>query len=147
LGMMEVNTSIRTIALRYQYSGHELFQQSVVPYLETNRFRQHVRAIQKKLPIPLRAKLLGRALLAVRNDRNRLWMLISGNAEVAFPSTTATTTPAASIPRAATAATTSNTDGAFTIASTVAAATATATRAAFSTGASAVDSAATPTAR
>ncbi len=141
LGMMEVNTSIHTIALRNQYSGHELFQQSVVPFLETNRFRQHVRAIQKVLPIPYRAKVLGRALLAVRSDPDRLWLLISGNAEVTFPSTTATTTRAASIPRAATAATTSNTDGAST-----AAAAATCPQLSSSIGASAVDIVATPTA-
>jgi hypothetical protein len=146
LGMMKLNTSILTIHLRDQYSEHELFRESVVPYLETNRFRLHVRAIQKTLPIPYRAKVLGSALLAVRTDPNRFWMLISGNAEVAFPSTTATTAPATSLPTpatAATAATTSNTDGA----STVATATATVIRAASSTGASAVDSAATPTAR
>jgi hypothetical protein len=86
LGMMEVNTSIHTIHLHYHYSQHELFRESVVPYLETNRFRQRVRAIQETLPIAYRAKVLGRALLTVRNDPNRLWMLISGNAEVAFPS-------------------------------------------------------------
>ncbi len=141
LGMMEVNTSIHTLALRYQYSEHELFQQSVVPYLETNRFRPLVRAIQKALPIPYRAKVLGRALLAVRSDPDRLWLLILGNAEVTFPSTTATTTRAASIPRAATAATTSNTDGA----STAAAAT-TGTQLSSSIGASAVVIVATPTA-
>jgi hypothetical protein len=33
--------------------------------------------------------VLGRALLAVRTDPNRFWMLLLGNAEVAFPSTTA----------------------------------------------------------
>jgi hypothetical protein len=123
LGMMEVNTSIHTIDLHDQYSQHELFRELVVPYLETNQFRQHVRAIQKTLPIPYRSKVLGRALLAVRNDPNRFWMLLSGNAEVAFLSTTVTTTPAASLPAPAAAATTSNTDGA----STVATATATAT--------------------
>jgi hypothetical protein len=91
-----------------EYSEHELFRQSVLPYLETNRFRLHVSAIQKTVPIPYRVKVLGRALLAVRSDPNRFWMLISGNAEVAFPSTTATTTPAASLPTTAIATTTSN---------------------------------------
>jgi hypothetical protein len=115
-GMMKVNTSIHTIHLPHHYSQHYRFRESVVPYLETNRFRLHVRAIQKALPIPYRAKVLGGALLTARNDPNRLWMLLSGNAEVAFPSTTATTTPAASLPTPATAATTSNTDGASTVA-------------------------------
>jgi hypothetical protein len=108
LGMMVVNTSIHTIHLSYQYNLNELFRESVIPYLEKNRLRPHVRAIQKTLPITYRAKDLGRALLAVRTDPNRFWMLISGNAEVAFPSMTATTTRAVSLPTPAIAATTSN---------------------------------------
>ena len=55
-----------------------------------------------------RFKVLGRALLAVRSDPNRFWMLLSGNAEVVFPSTTATTTAAASLPTPANAAATEN---------------------------------------
>jgi hypothetical protein len=35
-----------------------------------------------------RTKVLGRALLAVRTDVNSFWMLLSENAEVAFPSRT-----------------------------------------------------------
>jgi hypothetical protein len=89
LGMLKVNTVIHTIHLHSRYSEHELFQDSVTPYLETNRLRPRIRAIQKALPIAYRAKVLGRALLAVRTDPNRFWMLLSGNAEVAFPSTTA----------------------------------------------------------
>jgi hypothetical protein len=83
--MMKVNMSIYTIQLDARYSQHELFRESVIPYLETNRFRPRVRAIQKTLPLPYRAKVLGRALLAVRTDPNRFWRLLSGNAEVAFP--------------------------------------------------------------
>jgi hypothetical protein len=49
----------------------------------------HVRAITETRPIAFRAKVLGRALLAARTDANRFWMLLSGNAEVAFPPTTA----------------------------------------------------------
>jgi hypothetical protein len=142
LGMMEVNTSIHTIDLHDHYSQHEIFRESVVPYLETNRFRQHVRAIQKTLPIPYRAKVLGRALLAARNDPNPLWMLISGNAEVAFPSTTASTTPAASLPMPATAAPTSN----ATVVAATAAVTVTGTQLSSSIGVSAVDIVAIPTA-
>jgi hypothetical protein len=108
---VKVNTSMHTIHLpdAIPVSEHEFFRQSVVPYLETNRLRPRVRAIQKTLPITYRAKVLGRALLAVRTDPNRFWMLLSGNAEVALPSTTATTTLAASLPTPAIAATTSNT--------------------------------------
>jgi hypothetical protein len=138
LGMMKVNMSIHTIHLQNQYSVHELFRESVIPYLVTNRLRPRLLAIQKALPIPYRAKVLGRALLAVRSDANRFWMLLSGNAEVAFPSTAATIATiaaAAILPAPGIAAATSNT--AVVAATTTV--TVTATRATSSTGASAVD--------
>jgi hypothetical protein len=93
--MLKVNMSIHTIRFTQRHkSAHELFRASVIPYLETNRLRPRLHAIQKSSPIMYRAKVLGRALLAVRNDANSLWMLLSGNLEVAFLSTAATTTPA-----------------------------------------------------
>jgi hypothetical protein len=94
--MLKVNTSIHTICLldtdhphRY-YNEHELFRRSITPYLEMNRLRPRLLAIQKTHPIAYRAKVLGRALLSVRTDANRFWMLLSGNPEVAFSSMTAT---------------------------------------------------------
>ncbi len=90
--MMKINLSMHKIILRDLYSRHELFQGSVIPSLATNRLRPRVRAIQKTRSMSYRAKVLGRALLAARSDANSFWMLLSGNAEVAFPSTTATTT-------------------------------------------------------
>jgi hypothetical protein len=107
LGMMKINLSTHTIRLFDLYSKHELFQGSVIPYLETNRLRPRLLAIQKTRPISYRAKVLGRALLAARSDANSLWILLLGNAEVAFPSTAATTTLAATLPTSATAAATS----------------------------------------
>jgi hypothetical protein len=87
VGMLETNKSIHTIDLHPRhYSKHELFRRSAVPYLETNKVRSRVRAIQKTRSIAYRAKVLGRALLAARTDVNRFWMLLSGNADVAFPS-------------------------------------------------------------
>ena len=59
--------------------------------------------MQKSHPITYRTKALGRALLATRTNANQFWMLLSGNAEVAFLSMTATTTPAANPPTPATA--------------------------------------------
>jgi hypothetical protein len=106
--ILKVNTSIHTIHSHCRCSQHELFRGLVISYLETNRLRPHILAIQKIRPIPYRAKILGRALLAARNDAIGFWMLLSGNAEVAFPSTTATTTPAANLPTPATAAATEN---------------------------------------
>jgi hypothetical protein len=82
--MLKVNISIHTMHLG-AHSRHELYRESVVPYLETNRFRPRVLAIQKTRPIPYRAKVLGSALLAARTDANSFWMLLSGNAEVSFP--------------------------------------------------------------
>jgi hypothetical protein len=101
--MLKVNLSIHTIRLPDRnYLDHELFRESAVPYLETNRLRPRLRAIQKTIPFAYRAKVLGRALLAVRSDPNRFWMLLSGNAEVAFPATTTTTTLATNLPTPAT---------------------------------------------
>jgi hypothetical protein len=96
--MMKVNMTIHTIRLHSFLSDHELFRESVIPYLETNRLRPCLLAIQKTRPIAYRTKVLGAALLAVRTDPNCFWMLLSGNAEVAFPSTTATTALAATLP-------------------------------------------------
>jgi hypothetical protein len=113
LDMMKMNISIHTIQLPQCYTGseHELFRGSVIPYLETNRFRPRLLAIQKTRQITYRTKVLGRGLLAVRTDPNSFWMLLSGNPEVAFPSTTATTMPAANLPTPATAADTSESQG------------------------------------
>jgi hypothetical protein len=83
--MLKVNMSIHTIRLDDCFYEHKLYRGSVIPYLETNRLRPRLLAIQKALPIEYRAKVLGRALVAVRTDPNRFWMLLSGNAEVAFP--------------------------------------------------------------
>jgi hypothetical protein len=105
--MMKVNTSIYTIHVSICYSETEMYRESVIPYLETNRSRPRVRAIQKARPIMYRAKVLGRALLAARTDTNSFWMLLAGNAEVAFPSRR-TTIAAANIPTSATATSTVN---------------------------------------
>jgi hypothetical protein len=104
--MLKVNMSIHTIQLNDLYCEHKLFRESVIPYLETNRLRPRLLAIQKTLPHAYRAKVLGRALLSARTDANSFWMLLSGNAEVAFPSTTTTIAAAANLPTTTTAAAT-----------------------------------------
>jgi hypothetical protein len=109
LNMMKVNISIRTMLLNASYIQHELYRGSVIPYLETNRLRPRVRAIQKTRPITYRAKVLGRALLSACTDANRFWMLLSENADVAFPPTTATTMLVTNLPTPTTAAKTSAT--------------------------------------
>jgi hypothetical protein len=107
LEMMRVSLSIHTIYVESLYSEHELFRGSVIPYLETNKLRPRLLAIQKSRPIAYRAKVLGRALLAACSDANSFWMLLSGNGEVAFQSTIATAnllTPATAANDAAVAA-------------------------------------------
>jgi hypothetical protein len=140
LQMLKENISIHTIRLQSEYSQHELFRGSVVPYLETNRLRPRLLAIQQTRPIAYRAMVLGRALLAVRNDPNRFWMILSGNAEVAFPSSTTTIAPAANFPTPGTAAATSTVSGSLP---TAAADATTATSAATPANASASDAVAT----
>jgi hypothetical protein len=135
LDMMRMNQLIHTIRLNDLHSRHELFQGSVIPYLETNRLRPRLLAIQKTRPILYRAKVLGRALLSARTNANSFWMLLSGNAEVAFPSKAAT----ANLPRLAT-------DTATVSASATAVAALSPTAGATSTiSVSDVDSVATPT--
>jgi hypothetical protein len=108
LEMIKLNTTIHTIHEHFCYEEHEMYQESVIPYLETNRFRPRLLAIQKTRPIVYRTKVLGRALLATRTNANTFWMLISGNAEIAFPSRTTTIAAAANLPTPATATSTAN---------------------------------------
>jgi hypothetical protein len=87
--MMKDNISIHTIHLpsmihlpsTIHLHPDEIFRKSVIPYLETNRLRPRLLAIQKARPIPYHAKLLGRALLSARDDANSVWIILSGNAE------------------------------------------------------------------
>jgi hypothetical protein len=135
--MMKINLSMHKIILRDLYSRHELFQGSVIPSLATNRLRLRVRAIQKTRSMSYRAKVLGRALLAARSDANSFWMLLSGNAEVAFPSTIVTATLTANLPTSAAATSTEIVAAAAAISPT--------TEAASTISVSVVDSVATPT--
>jgi hypothetical protein len=96
--MMKENTSIHKLHIDNCYSNHELFRGSVIPYLETNRLRPRLLAIQKTRPTSYRAKVLGRALLSTRTNANKFWMLSSGNAEVAFSSRTTTIEAVANLP-------------------------------------------------
>jgi hypothetical protein len=105
--MLRVNTSVHTIHVDSCFSEHEIYRESVIPYLMTNRFRPRLLAIQKTRPIVYRTKVLGRALLVARTDANSFWMLLSGNAEVAFPPRTMTIAAAANLPAPAVTAATS----------------------------------------
>jgi hypothetical protein len=120
--ILKVNMSIHTIQLGCQYYEHGLYQELVIPYLETNRFRPRIRAIQKTRPIAYRAKVLGRALLAVKTDPNRLWMLLSGNVDatgIAAAANLPTPTTAAATINAAVVAATAAATAAVTVSGTI----------------------------
>jgi hypothetical protein len=51
VNMLKVNMSIHTTRLNDSLSHHVLFRESVIPYLETNRLRPRLLAIQKTRPI------------------------------------------------------------------------------------------------
>jgi hypothetical protein len=125
--MLKVNKSIHTMHLYDPFNEHDLFRGSVIPYLETNRLRPRLLAIQQSHPIPYRVKVLGRALLAAHTNANIFWMLLSGNAEVAFPSRNSTIAAAASPPMTAAIVATSTANVAALAASVMPALTTTAT--------------------
>jgi hypothetical protein len=106
--MVKINMSIHTIYTDSGYIENEIYQESVIPYLETNCFRPRLLAIQKARPIAYRAKVLGQALIATRRHSNSFWMLLSGNAEVAFPPTPMTIAADANLPTPATTTSTAN---------------------------------------
>jgi hypothetical protein len=144
--MMKVNISMHTLHLfERSYTEHELYRESVIPYLETNRLRPHVRAIQKTRPTAYRAKVLRRALFTFCMNSNAFWMLLSGNAEVAFPSRATTIVAAPNPPTAGTAVATSTANVADVAASVISALKIIATGSVpTATAAAAITSAATP---
>jgi hypothetical protein len=52
VNMMKVNTTIHKINMDDRLSQHELYRRSLTPYLETNRLRPRLLAIQQARPIP-----------------------------------------------------------------------------------------------
>jgi hypothetical protein len=117
------------LGIAYFCFNGRLLSSPVISYLDTNRFRPLLLAIQRTRPIPYRAKVLGRALLSARTVPNRFWMLLSGNAKLAFLSSTTTIASAANLPDtpSTTTAATSTADIAAVAASVISALTTTAT--------------------
>jgi hypothetical protein len=70
--MMKVNTSIHTIHLDYHFNGNDVYRESIVPYLETNRFRSHVRAIKKNSPLCVPCQGAGTSASCSSNRRQSL---------------------------------------------------------------------------
>jgi hypothetical protein len=107
--MMKVNMSIHTIHLDSLASTCRYTQYIWIPLLTGNTSFTERRSSRissgsgySRMPSRKLAQLhtVPRALLAVRSNRNRFWMLLSGNAEIAFPSKTTTIAIAANLPPA-----------------------------------------------
>jgi hypothetical protein len=81
--MMELNTVLQTIELSEHQRDEQIYTESILPRLETNRYRPRVLAA-KRADISLRRPLLGMALQndAARDKSNLIWMFLSGNADV-----------------------------------------------------------------
>jgi hypothetical protein len=77
VNMLKVNTSLHTIHWGSRCSEKKICIGTVTPYLETNRLRPRLLAIQETRPIAYRAKVLGRALLSARTNANSFWILLS----------------------------------------------------------------------
>jgi hypothetical protein len=87
---MEENIVLHTMVLSPDETDDEMFQESIVPCLETNLFRPRVIAIKHAVDGPLsssfRQKVLGRALSSVSHNPNLLWCFLSENIDTAFGS-------------------------------------------------------------
>jgi hypothetical protein len=85
--MMQPNTSLHTTELSTHERDEQTYTESILPYVETNRYIPRVLAITSA-DIPLRRPLLGLALQtkSVRNTPNLLWMFLSGNPDVVLQS-------------------------------------------------------------
>jgi hypothetical protein len=59
--MMELNTVLQTIELSEHQRDEQIYTESIIPRLETNRYRPRVLAA-KRADISLRRPLLGMAL-------------------------------------------------------------------------------------
>jgi hypothetical protein len=138
LDMMKENMSIHTITIVASISSSEGWSFGILRRIVSARAFVLSKRLAQLCTV---LRLLGQALFAARTDPNRFWMLLSGNPEVAFPSTTATTPPPGNLPTPATAASTAAAVSA-TVAVTV---TVTATLADSTSDDSVADYVATPT--
>jgi hypothetical protein len=82
------NRVLLTIDLRGHERDDQIYEESILPYLETNLYRPRVLLSIKKADSALRRPLLGLALQteSVRNKSNLLWMFLSGNQDVVLQS-------------------------------------------------------------
>jgi hypothetical protein len=76
------NRVIRRITLSEDEQDGHTYQESILPHLQANIYRPRVRRIQQTRDRSRKEGLLGRALYAVRNRSDLVWMLLSENAEI-----------------------------------------------------------------
>ncbi len=87
--VLKVNTLLHTIKLSPFKIDHQIFNESVNPRLEMNRYRPRVLTVKQAGPDNgFRRALLGQALQSplVRNKSNVIWMFLSENADVVVES-------------------------------------------------------------
>jgi hypothetical protein len=79
--MMQTNTILQTIDIFPRERDQRIYSETILPRLETNRFRPRVLAVKKIVDGPFREKILSRALHCVRSNPNLLWMFLSQNVD------------------------------------------------------------------
>jgi hypothetical protein len=79
--MMQENTSMHTVELSDKERDDQIYIAEISPYLETNRYRPRVLAVNKTIERPFREKVLGRALFSVKSNPNLVWMFLSENVD------------------------------------------------------------------
>jgi hypothetical protein len=79
--MMQTNTILQTIHFSMYGRYDEIYSETILPRLLTNRFRPRVLAVKKTVDGPFREKVLGRALHCVRSNPNLVWMFLSQNVD------------------------------------------------------------------
>jgi hypothetical protein len=79
--MMRYNTILHTINLSKDERDEQIYTESILPYLKTNRYRPRVLAVEKTKERPFRERMLGRALASVKTDANLVWMFLSENVD------------------------------------------------------------------
>jgi hypothetical protein len=84
---IQENTVLHTLVLSPDEKEDEIFQDLIIPRLETNLFRPRVIAVKHAVgPLSFRQKVLRRALQSVSKNPNLLWCFLSENIDAAFGS-------------------------------------------------------------
>jgi hypothetical protein len=90
--MLQINKVLHTIGFSKDGMDDRIYKGCIRPRLQANLYRPRVRAIKRVRDFLLRRKILGRAMQAAAavdnsssNSSDILWMLLSVNADAAFP--------------------------------------------------------------